>query len=256
LSRNSRAAALAIALFAAVSGSLASGVAGDVTPFDRNGTLHENWQVRLLPGQKLPQTRFAIVERAEMTALEIRAERSFGDLVHRFAPGAAAGTLSWQWSVERFAEGSNLRKKSGDDNALKVCALFDLPLERIPFLDRQILKRARSRAKESLPGATVCYVWDRVQPPGLPFPNPYSKRLRYIVLRSGPATQPWTAESRNLAMDFQAAFGEESRFVVPPLIAITVGADSDNTKSATLSFVAALSHAPNRGETPSAAKKR
>jgi hypothetical protein len=232
-------------------GALASGPEGPLAPFDRNGTIHQAWQVTLLPGQKLPPTRFAIVERAGMTALEVRAERSFGNLVHTFSPGASPGILSWRWSVGRFANGSNLRKKSGDDNAVKVCALFDLPLNRIPFLERLLLKRARARAGEPLPGATICYVWDPSQAPGPPFPNPYSKRLRYIVLRSGVATDPWSEESRDLARDFLAAFGEESRFVVPPLAGIAVGADSDNTKSSTLSWVTALTHAPNPSTTPS-----
>lgn len=241
---NARTAAMVFALVAAASGAHASGSEGGLSPLNRNGTIHEDWRVMLLPGQRLPATRFAIVERAGMTALELRAERSFGNLVHSFPPGASAGTLSWRWSVECFAKGSNLRKKSGDDNAVKVCALFDLPIGRIPFFDRHILKRARGQTGEPLPAATVCYVWDPSRAAGSPFPNPYSKRLRYIVLRSGHATESWSAESRDLAADFLAAFGEESRFGVPPLAAIAVGADSDNTKSSSLSWVTALTHAP------------
>ena len=124
-------------------------------------------------------------------------------------------------------------------------------MDRVPFFDRQILKRARGQAGEPVPAATVCYVWDRLPAPGSPFPNPYSRRLRYIVLRSGLATESWSAESRDLAMDFLAAFGEESRFVVPPLVAIAVGADSDNTKSSTLSWVTGLTHVSNSRATRS-----
>lgn len=210
-----RTGAMVVALIMAAFCALASGADGGVPPFNRNGTIHEDWRVTLLPRQKLPATRFVIVERAGIIALEIRAEGSFGNLVHTFSPGVFAGTLSWRWSVERFAKGSNLRKKSGDDSALKVCALFDLSIDRVPFFDRQILKRARGRTGEPLPAATVCYVWDRTHAPGPPFSNPYSKRLRYIVLRSGPATDSWSAESRDLANDFLAAFGEESRFAIP-----------------------------------------
>jgi len=63
-----------------------------------------------------------------------------------------------------------------------------------------------------------------------------------MVLRSGHATEPWNGESRDLATDFLAAFGAESRNVVPALAAVVVGADSDNTESSTLSWVAGLTH--------------
>ena len=47
------------------------------------------------------------------------------------------------------------------------------------------------------------------------------------------------AVERNLASDFMAAFGHETA-VLPPLLALAVGADTDNTGSASLSYVGDL----------------
>ena len=44
---------------------------------------------------------------------------------------------------------------------------------------------------------------------------------------------------RSLASDFMAAFGHETA-ELPPLLALAVGADTDNTGSASLSYVGDL----------------
>lgn len=204
------------------------------------------WELDLLPNQKLPKTEFNNVETDGRRALALRAVSSFGNLTHLFPPPGVAGQLSWEWTVVQFANGANLRRKDGDDNAIKVCALFDLPIEDIPFWDRLILKRARGRAKRHLPAATVCYTWDPALPSGTRLNNPFSKRLRYLVLRSGAHEPGWLGESRDLARDFLDLFPDESRGVVPPLLGISVGADSDNTRGESLALIRELTHGPRR----------
>jgi hypothetical protein len=70
--------------------------------------------------------------------------------------------------------------------------------------------------------------------------NVYSPRVRYLVVSQGPARPgQWTTVERNLAQDFMAAFGHETT-VLPPLLALAVGADTDNTGSTSLSYVGDL----------------
>ena len=135
-----------------------------------------------------------------------------------------------------LSEGTDLRRRDGDDAALKVCVLWDLPLERVPFVERQLLRLARSKTGEALPAATVCYVWDRQIAVGSTVPNPYSRRMRYLVLRSGDAGR-WQEERRDVAADFLTLFGDESGSA-PPVIGVAVGADADNTQGRSLAFVA------------------
>ena len=53
------------------------------------------------------------------------------------------------------------------------------------------------------------------------------------------ASATWFDESRDIAADFKRAFGDESK-VVPPALAVIVGADADNTQSHSVAHLDAL----------------
>jgi hypothetical protein len=204
------------------------------------------WRFAGLPAQTLPHTHYSLVVTEGAPSLRIEARASYGNLLH--PTDSAPGRLQWQWRVERFASATDLRTKAGDDTAVKVCALFDHALERVPFVERQLLRLARARSGEDLPAATLCYVWDTSLPAGTMIDNAYSRRVRYLVLRSGEAAPtPWQPESRDLAADFLRAFGDEAT-EAPRLRAIAVGADTDNTGSQALAFVRGLQHRPGGTE--------
>ena len=198
------------------------------------------WHVAGLPHQSKPFTTFSVVDLEGRRAVRIESESAYGNLVYPLVPPRAPARLSWQWRAEELIEADDLRTKSGDDVALKVCVFFDMPLDKVPFVERQLLRAARTQSSEPLPAATVCYVWDAHLPIGTSIPNAFTKRLRYKVLESGPARlHQWTPERRDLARDFIELFGNESS-EVPPLVGVAVGADTDNTRSHSLSFVADL----------------
>jgi len=201
-----------------------------------DGRIAEAWREAKLPKQKFPPTRYAIESVDGQRVLRMEAEGSYGNLVHELRAEPPGLALSWRWRVERFAEGADLRRKEGDDNAAKVCVFFDLPLARVPFLERQLLRFARSQTGEDLPAATVCYVWDRQIPAGTALANPYSRRMRYLVLRSGEPGR-WHEERRDVAADFLRLFGDEAT-QAPPITGIGVGADADNTQGRSLAFLA------------------
>ena len=172
-------------------------------------------------------------------ALRLKTERSYGTLLHAWT-GVPTEPLRWQWRLDQPLAAPDIRQRSGDDAALKVCAMFDQPLADIPFIERNTLRLARAASGEALPAATVCYLWDSRYPAGSSGANPYSVRVRYIVLQgpSAPLRQ-FVAEQRDLAKDFLALFGSETA-QVPPLLAIAVGADSDNTQGSSLGFLRGL----------------
>jgi hypothetical protein len=194
------------------------------------------WTYTGLPAQKPPPTSFRIRELDSRRVLQVVADRSYGNLVHA-VPNLRASVLSWRWRVDEPLPLTNLRTKEGDDAALKVCALFDMPRDRVPFIERQLLRFAESRFGEPLPNATLCYVWDPSLPRGQVIPNAYTQRVRYITLNG--AAGAWHAERHDLARDFLRAFGDESQ-EVPLLRAILVGADADNTGGRSVGWVDAL----------------
>jgi len=205
------------------------------------GTPPPPWRVVGLPGSKKPQTEFDIVQLGTDKVLRVRADRSYANLSHALSPQAPGHMLRWRWRLDQPVASADLRTRNGDDTPIKVCALFDLPLESMGFIDRNLLRLARKASGEYLPGATLCYVWDQKLPVGSELPNAFTRRLRYVVLNSASTPlQTWVSHARDLRADFLRSFGSESS-TVPPLLAIAVGADADNTAESSLAYVGDVS---------------
>ncbi len=196
------------------------------------------WHITGLPNQTKPYTTFSVVELDGRKALRIEAELSYGNLAYPLQFATTPATIAWQWRADELIDAVDLHTRPGDDVAVKVCVMFDMPLEKIPFVERQLLRVARGKTTEPVPGATVCYVWDRHLPVGTALDNAFTRRIRYKVLQSGTAQlHQWKSERRNIAADFTELFGAESS-EVPPVIGVLVGADADNTKGHSLAHVA------------------
>ena len=213
-----------------------------LAPFAQPGStaLSPAWRFEGLPdNQAKPATRFEIEIERGQPALRVAADNSYGLLVQPWQ-GAAPAALRWRWRVDQALAGTDIATRAGDDSALKVCVMFDEPLERIPLLERTVLRIARSTSGKSLPSATLCYLWDGKYPAGFAGSNAYTGRLRYIVLRGPDAPLGrWFDEERDVSDDFQKLFGDESQ-ETPSVTAVAVGADSDNTHGASAGWIAAL----------------
>jgi len=197
------------------------------------------WRIVGLPKASISPTRFDMVPVDGPKVLRIRTDKSYANLAHDL-PNLAVkpGTmLRWRWRLDQPLNGTDMRRKEADDSPLKVCAMFDMPIERLGFVERNLLRAARSVSGENLPAATLCYVWDATLPAGTLLDNAYSRRLRFIVLDSGQKQLgQWVAHSQDLAADFRRAFGDES-LEVPPLQGVLVGGDSDNTGGQSLGYI-------------------
>ena len=212
-----------------------------IQPFSKPSAevLPAPWRLVGLPKGKAPLAQIEVIKLGEDRVLKLLTDKSYGTALHELKPVVlgAGSTLGWRWRLEQGIEAADLKTKEGDDAPLKVCAMFDMPLDKLGFFERNLLRLARSLSGEKLPAATLCYVWDNRLVIGTQLPNVYSPRLRFIVLDSGDKKLgQWVVHERDLAADLQWAFGHE--FVTPPpLIAIVVGADSDNTQARSLAYV-------------------
>lgn len=206
------------------------------------------WHVVGLPGQtpqSKPFTEFAVVDIDGRKALRIEAKLSFGNAVHPVKWTAPTAKLSWQWRVDEPIANADLRSRQGDDTAVKVCVSFDMPIDQVPFVERQLLKVGQSKTSEPLATANVCYVWDTNLPIGTELDNAFSRRTRYIVLESGAGRlKQWKSEKRDVNADFKKLFADENQGKVYPVTAVGIGADSDNTKTRSLSYLANIALEP------------
>jgi hypothetical protein len=205
------------------------------------------WRFVGLPNKpEVKPTRFELGQVEGVAGVQMRTDQSYGTWAHDWR--GTAGTLQWRWRLDQALSGgqrpADLRRKDGDDAALKVCVMFDHPLDRVPFGERTLLRVARSVTGENLPAATVCYLWDPLQANNTTAANPYSRRVRYVVVQgTGAPTQRWLSESRDVVQDFLTLFGDElpagsTRTAVPPVMAVVIGADSDNTQAHSSGWVA------------------
>ena len=145
--------------------------------------------------------------------------------------------LQWRWRVDQLIDKADIKTRSGDDAALKLCVSFDFDKSQLSFGERSKLRLGKISTGEDIPAETLCYIWDNKQPVGTVLHNAFTHRMRFIVLQSGSAHKgQWMTEQRHLEADYQQAFGDESQ-AMPMVIGITVSADSDNTHSEGLAYM-------------------
>ena len=81
-------------------------------------------------------------------------------------------------------------------------------------------------AGKPLPYASLMYVWDSRYPVGSVLSNPYTDRIRQIVVESGPQRlNQWVDFERDVAADFRMAFGETPG----PMVGLSLMTDSNNS---------------------------
>ncbi len=233
------AASLALAAGAAAAAA-AVGTALSLSPVVQGGRIAAPWHVVTLPQQVKPVTQYSAEAVDGRDAVRIQVQGSYGNLVHELPAVQAPTQLHWAWRMQQPNRAVDLQSKTGDDAAVKVCMSFDLPLDRVPFMERQVLKLARSRTGQDLPAATLCWVWGAGEAKGALLPNAYSRRVRYIVLRNREdALSMWFEEGRDVAADFRRAFGDETS-ELPPVTALIVAGDGDNTGGTSVAHVSGL----------------
>lgn len=194
--------------------------------------LPDGWRVLGVPNAA--PAEIAVVEEAGARVLRVRSRAAAGaasfDIAGETPPRP---TLSWRWKVDRVVASADLTRREGDDFAARVYVFFDIPVEELPFAARLKVTLARVLYGETLPTGGLCYVWDNRHSPGTSAWNPYTDRVRTVVLRSGDAgAGRWAEERRDLQRDFEAAFGEQWKKPMPRVRGVALGNDTDQTGEA------------------------
>jgi len=146
------------------------------------GRLPDGWQIKVNRGSP----KIATVKEGNINYLDLKSQdSSFGLEREVDVDPSQTPYLTWKWQVRQLPAGGDFRRSRTDDQAAQVL---------VAFADRHILT----------------YIWDTTAPQGtiesassIPLVHIYA-----FVCRSGSADlNHWLTESRNLAADYQRAYG-------------------------------------------------
>jgi len=119
---------------------------------------------------------------ADARGLSVQIGRRGGWDVRRYP------VLTWRWRARVLPRGADEGKKPVSDSAAGVYVVFGgWPVPE-----------------------TIKYVWSSTLPPGTRIDSPFTRRVKIVVLRSGPPRgDAWVEERVNVLEDYRRAFGGE-----------------------------------------------
>jgi hypothetical protein len=141
--------------------------------------------------------------------------------------------VEWRWKIENVLQKSDVTAKEGDDYPARLYVTFAYDNGKVGFFDQAQYELAKFLHGKYPPTGAINYIWESRSPIGTIVSNPYTDRVKMIVLESGEATVgQWVTESRNLYEDYRKVFGDD-----PPTISgIAVMTDTDNTQESAVAY--------------------
>ena len=187
----------------------------------------DGWHKVALPGKKA--TVYAADLKDGRHAIRADADAS-ASLWRRTVdiPPDRLNDVSWSWWIDGPIAEADLSDADRSDAPARVVFAFDGDRSTLSARTRMMFDLARAVSGEEPPYATLMYVHGHRHPVGTIVHSKRSDRIRKIVLEGDTSTvRQWREHRRNLAADFELAFGE------PPgrLIGIAIMTDTDNTRS-------------------------
>jgi hypothetical protein len=189
---------------------------------------YKGWYIwSVLPNKK--KTNYRLQKYQGKTVLHADASSSASGLAIPLKPKDVKGLeISWSWKALNQITTADVSQGSNDDAPLRLMLAFDGDKTKLSFKDQMALDMAQLISGHDMPYATLMYVWGNGINIEAVIPNAHSSRVRMIVVdgEQSPVGQ-WRKHSRDIAQDYQKAFGETPG----KLIGIGVMTDTDNTKS-------------------------
>ncbi len=172
-------------------------------------------------------TVYTVVKDGDAVAVKAASEASSSGLTReiRIDPGEYP-IVQWRWKVANVLKRGDVTKKEGDDYPARIYITFEYDSSKVGFFDKAKYESIRLFYGQYPPIGAINYIWESKAPKGTVVPNPFTGRVKMIVVESGAAgLNQWISEERNVYEDYKKAFGEE-----PPMISgIAIMTDTDNT---------------------------
>lgn len=202
-----------------------------IATFSQNpvGGLPENWEPLVIHRNK-KQTHYRLVRENNKTVVHASAHgASSGLMQHVSIDPLVKPWLSWQWRIGSLIESADNYQRHAEDSPARIILGFDGDKDNMPFADQILFETAKVITGHDFPYATLMYVWENKAPVGTVIDSTRTSRIKMIVVASGPeGVGEWRYFSRNIAEDFEKAFGEKPG----RLVGVGIMTDTDNTGEA------------------------
>ena len=142
--------------------------------------------------------------------------------------------MQWRWKVENILTKGDVHRKEGDDYPARIYVAFEYDPGKLGLFEKAEYHLAKLLYGQYPPLGAISYIWESREPVGSVVPNPFTGRVKMIVVESGTENlNRWVREERNVYEDYKKAFGED-----PPVISgVAIMTDTDNTgESAAASY--------------------
>ena len=179
-------------------------------------------------------TRYTLVRDAGSVVVKATSEASSSGLVRKIRINPKEYPLiEWRWKVMNIYRKGDVSTKEGDDYPARLYVTFEYNSVNMGLFEKLKYETARLLYGEYPPSGAIAYIWESKIPKGSVVPNPYTDRVRMIVVESGEyRLNQWIHEERNIYEDYKTAFKQEPAFIS----GVAIMTDSDNTGETATAF--------------------
>jgi Protein of unknown function (DUF3047) len=174
------------------------------------------------------KTEYAVVQDPQRGAvIHATAIRGASALRQKFEKLAdQVSTLKWSWKIGEIPTGSSPNQKETDDYAARIYVAFAYDPTKVNTLTRAQFGFVRAIYGDYPPLAAISYIVDPMLPIGTVVDNPFTNRVKMIVVDNGQQKGVWQSFERNIYDDYKKAFGVSPPTAIAGVIIMT---DADNT---------------------------
>lgn len=171
-------------------------------------------------------TRYQLAPQDGQQVLQAVSKKTASGLIRNLSVSLADHPiLHWRWKITNLPKNADDHSKQGDDHSARLYVIFEAPQSSLLGW----LKNATGLEKTH----ALSYIWGNHAPINTLLASPYTERSMMITTNSGPSqVGQWVSLSRNVAADYQRAFGSPP----PAVAAIAIMTDGDNSKSQLTSY--------------------
>ena len=179
-------------------------------------------------------TIYKLVKENDVVVIKALAEASASGLTREIKINPKEyPIIQWRWRVIDVLKKGDVHKKEGDDYPARIYITFEYDPSKLGFFEKVKYETIKLLYGQYPPLGAINYIWESKAPIGTMVPNPYTDRVKIIVVESGEIKlNQWVSEERNVYEDYKKAFGEE-----PSMISgIAIMTDTDNTGESTTAY--------------------